>query len=53
MMAAIVDEPDSPYQTRLALSFALGKAFLDMGDCERAFARLRKVAALGDLFMGS
>jgi tetratricopeptide (TPR) repeat protein len=41
-MAVIVDEPDSPYQTRLALSFALGKAYLDMGDGERAFARLRE-----------
>jgi tetratricopeptide (TPR) repeat protein len=41
-MAAIVDNPDSPYQARLALSFALGKAYLDMGDGERAFARLRE-----------
>jgi tetratricopeptide (TPR) repeat protein len=39
-MEDIADNPDTPYRTRLCLSFALGKAHLDMGDGERAFARL-------------
>jgi tetratricopeptide (TPR) repeat protein len=39
-MQAIADNPDSPYPDRLHLSFALGKAYLDLGDGNRAFARL-------------
>jgi tetratricopeptide (TPR) repeat protein len=39
-MEGIADNPDAPYRTKLCLSFALGKAHLDMGEGERAFARL-------------
>jgi tetratricopeptide (TPR) repeat protein len=40
IMERIADNPDAPYRDRLRLSFALGKAFLEVGDGERAFARL-------------
>jgi len=40
VMERMADNPDAPYRTKLCLSFALGKAYLDMGDGERAFARL-------------
>jgi tetratricopeptide (TPR) repeat protein len=39
-MRGLADNPDAPYRTKLCLSFALGKAHLDMGDGERAFAHL-------------
>ncbi len=40
IMEGIADNPDLPFRDRVLLSFALGKAFLDMGDGARAFARL-------------
>jgi tetratricopeptide (TPR) repeat protein len=40
IMERLADNPDAPHRTRLCLSFALGKAYLDTGDGERAFARL-------------
>jgi tetratricopeptide (TPR) repeat protein len=40
IMQRIADNPDSPSRDRVCLSFALGKAYLDIGDGDRAFARL-------------
>jgi tetratricopeptide (TPR) repeat protein len=46
VMEAIADRPDAPYRDRVHLSFALGRAHLDMGDGARAFARLNAGAQL-------
>lgn len=40
IMAELADDPDAPHRSRLCLSFALGRAYLDCGDGARAFARL-------------
>jgi tetratricopeptide (TPR) repeat protein len=39
-MARLADRPGTAYPDRIKLCFALGKAYLDLGDGARAFARL-------------
>ncbi|HEY2660889.1 MAG TPA: sulfotransferase [Caulobacteraceae bacterium] len=51
-MEMLADRPDASPHDRIHLSFALGKAYLDLGDGERAFARLDQGARLKRASLG-